>query len=314
LTGNFSSAYRRRTSSDEIPVGVMMTFQPIHHERPIAVRIAFRILERIKAGTFPVGAKLPGEVELSRQFGVSRPTIREALGALQFAGYVDSVRGSGTRVVGSEPAMTPSVARDLTAVEILHLLEARLVIEPQVAALAAGDPDLKALAAAQKIVHGMDLVASEPSIRALTDLRVHSAIAQVCRNSFMTDAALRLLDRAAAPVLSAARNRAWSDDDLPHVWAGHHAAVLDAIRERKPEAAAECAWHHLSSAATNVIVALGDVVPTERSAIAHLEAFIAAGPAIATVGTRRRPPLTDASRQRKASQPRPLGSRTGGNS
>lgn len=278
-----------------------MTFDPIQQERPVAVRIAGQILERIKSGVFPVGAKLPGEVELSRQFGVSRPTIREALGALQFAGYIDSVRGSGTRVIGQEPAVTPSTARDLNAAEVLELLEARLVIEPEVAALAALDPDLRALSAAEKIVHGMELVAGQSSIEAHTDLRAHSAIAKVCRNSLMTDAALRLLDLAAAPVLSAARDRAWSDDQLPHIWTDHHAAVLQAIRRRDAAAAAEAAWRHLSSSATNVFAALSDVVPVERAAIVHLEEFInrRSGPG---VSRRRSAPLTDAARPRETTR------------
>lgn len=273
-------------------------FEPIRQERTAAVRIAEQILGRITSGMFPIGATLPGEMELSRQFGVSRPTIREALGALQFAGYIDSVRGSGTRVIGQDAAVSSAPQRDLSVSDILELFEARLVLEPQVAALAAMDPDLQALDAAESLVRGMELVVDEPSLHALTDLRVHAALARACRNSLLTEATIRLLDMAGTPILAAARNRAWSDDDLPHAWADHHQTVVTAIRHRDPAAAAEGAWRHLSSAASNMLLALDDVVPVDRAAVAHLEQFISQGP---VAGVPRMNPLPTPITRRRSS-------------
>jgi len=62
------------------------------------------ILDRLKAGRYPVGARMPTEGELSAQFGVSRVTIRRALDMLVQDGYVESRQGSGYRVLTLSPA------------------------------------------------------------------------------------------------------------------------------------------------------------------------------------------------------------------
>ena len=62
------------------------------------------ILDRLKAGRYPVGARMPTEGELSSQFGVSRVTIRRALDMLVQDGYVESRQGSGYRVLTLSPA------------------------------------------------------------------------------------------------------------------------------------------------------------------------------------------------------------------
>lgn len=62
------------------------------------------ILERLKAGRYPIGARMPTEGELSSQFGVSRVTIRRALDILVQDGYVERRQGSGYRVLTLSPA------------------------------------------------------------------------------------------------------------------------------------------------------------------------------------------------------------------
>lgn len=62
------------------------------------------ILERVKSGRYPVGARIPTEVELSSQFSVSRVTIRRALDILVREGYVESKQGSGYTVLTQSPS------------------------------------------------------------------------------------------------------------------------------------------------------------------------------------------------------------------
>lgn len=66
---------------------------------PIFRQIARALSAAIKDGTLPVGGLLPTEIQLSRRYGVSRHTVREALGALRAMGLIESRRGLGTRVV-----------------------------------------------------------------------------------------------------------------------------------------------------------------------------------------------------------------------
>ncbi|MGN6251096.1 MAG: FadR/GntR family transcriptional regulator [Marmoricola sp.] len=235
-------------------------FEPIEAPRSIAVRIAEQILGRIQRGEFPVGTKLPSEAELGRQFGVSRPTVREALGALQFVGYIDSARGSGSRVVGAvpSPASPASPAQLVAPGAVLDLFEARLVLEPQVAALAARRPESAMLAEAEALIEGMSVAVTHPSLHAETDLRVHRALASVCPNEFMRAAALSLIDAAAAPALAGTRHQAWADGDLPSVWESQQHQILAAIRAGDADGAAEAAWSHLASAAENALIFLAE--------------------------------------------------------
>ena len=73
-------------------------------DRPKYEQAYRTILERLKAGRYPIGGRMPTEGELSTHFGVSRVTIRRALDMLVQDGYVESRQGSGYRVITLSPA------------------------------------------------------------------------------------------------------------------------------------------------------------------------------------------------------------------
>ncbi|MGC9530488.1 MAG: FadR/GntR family transcriptional regulator [Candidatus Bipolaricaulaceae bacterium] len=100
--------------------------------------VADQIVAAINQGVFPVGSKLPSENVLAEQMGVSRPTVREALSALAAVGLIESRPGAGNFV------RTPneSIARKALVLlenesSCLEIMEARGLLEPPVAALAA---------------------------------------------------------------------------------------------------------------------------------------------------------------------------------
>jgi hypothetical protein len=99
-------------------------------------RIADQIRELILAGEFPAGSRLPPERDLAQQFGVSRPSLREALIALEISGFVTVMTGSGiyvrTDFAGAEPAAVPDGGPGP-----FELIRARHLIESEVAAVAA---------------------------------------------------------------------------------------------------------------------------------------------------------------------------------
>ncbi|MGN6574926.1 MAG: FadR/GntR family transcriptional regulator, partial [Nocardioides sp.] len=164
-------------------------FRPLQRAPHVASTIAEQILQQITGGSIPVGSRLPSEEVLAREFEVSRPTVREALAALQFAGHVESRRGSGTVVISSEPAPR-TLAEQLplgSLAEAVDLLETRILIEPQALATAALDPDHRALETARELIGGMHLAVNDPELHATTDIRVHRALLGVCRNKFLRD-------------------------------------------------------------------------------------------------------------------------------
>lgn len=222
---------------------------PSRGRETAAVRIARAMVEEISTGAFPVGSALPSEAELARRFEVSRPSLREALSALHFAGYVDSRKGAGSVVISAAPV--PGAARDPRApasyAEVVDLLEARLVLEPAVLRLAAHDPDPAALDAAEEAVRGMRLV-TEDKVRADTDHRLHALIADTCRNKLLVTDVRELLDRASGPFWRATQESAWADAGLLRRWQDHHETVVAALVDGDADTAARTARDHLLSA------------------------------------------------------------------
>src|SRR5262249_31942120 len=98
-------------------------------------QIADQIRTLIRSKEFPAGARLPPERDLARQLGVSRPSVREALIALEVEGLVDVRVGSGIYVLGNRgDGGQTEVAAGSGPFE---LLRARWIIEGECAALAA---------------------------------------------------------------------------------------------------------------------------------------------------------------------------------
>src|SRR6516164_4645395 len=111
-----------------------MPFQSIEPRR-LYRQIADQIRGLIRSGEYAAGARLPPERDLAKQLGVSRPSVREALIALEVEGMVEVRIGSGIYVLagGSEHPRTEPEA----AAGPFELLRARYVIESECAALAA---------------------------------------------------------------------------------------------------------------------------------------------------------------------------------
>ena len=143
--------------------------------------IADQIAGRIRAGDFPRGSRLPSERELAEQLQVSRASIREALIALEIEGYVEVRVGSGVFVTAREGAAPPAPAPAAGAEDIgpFDLLEARMLIEPECAALAAQQATPAQLAAIRAAHEGMSLT----DMPGQHDRAFHSAIAAACGNA-----------------------------------------------------------------------------------------------------------------------------------
>ncbi len=235
---------------------------------PVARRVVDQILVGIRDGRFPIGCTLPSEQEMATLCEVSRPSVREALSALQFAGYVESRRGAATVVVAADP---PPVAGPSarTSADPLASLEARLVLEPEVVGLAARDPDLRALDAAAALVGGMGVAIDDDVLHPESDLRVHAAVLAICRNPILREQAVRRLPPAVSPFWQPARDRAWSDGALPRLWAGHHRRIFDAVAAGDAVLAAAASREHLRSVAANLL-ASGSLSPSGRRRLRDL--------------------------------------------
>ena len=116
-------------------------------------QVADKVLDLIESGEYPAGSRLPAERELAERFGVSRPTIREAVIALEAKGRVAVKTGSGVYVLEDNveiKGLGPSVSP-------FEVIETRVFIEGEAAALAATLIDKKQLAELKEALNEMAL-------------------------------------------------------------------------------------------------------------------------------------------------------------
>jgi DNA-binding FadR family transcriptional regulator len=245
-------------AASEVATGI----RPLQRAPLVSASVAEQLVALIVEGTFAVGDRLPSEVDLAREFQVSRPSIREALAALAFAGHVESRRGFGTVVVSKEPsagrvgAPVPPPRHGLSSLdEAVDLLEVRLLLEPSAMASAAVDPDVEKLDVARSLVDGMRVAVEEPRLRVSSDIRVHRALLDVCPNTRLKQSTAEVLELSLDPMLLETRTQAWASPELPLCWADQHLAVCDAIAAGDPERARIASRDHLASVVNNFAVA-----------------------------------------------------------
>ncbi|MGK6357124.1 FadR/GntR family transcriptional regulator [Sphingomonas sp. DT-207] len=211
----------------------------------IAEKIAGGIIE----GRFPPGNRLPSERELAEDFGVSRPTIREAMIALEIRGLVEARHGSGIYVTHA-PATGGSPELDVGAFE---LIEARVVFEGEAAALAATSIDEAALGELERLLGAMDDGAEGPSALD-ADRRFHLLIAQATGNSLVRSVVEMLWDvRERSPLCVNMFERARREGVTPR--ADEHRLIVEALRARDPQRAREAMRAHLSRVTEDLLEA-----------------------------------------------------------
>lgn len=215
-------------------------------EAPVFVRVAHKILSAIRDGSFPPGDRLPSEQVLCERFGVSRPSLREALSALQFAGYLASKQGFGTVVVDTHEKRSERPGSVLALADPVDVWQSRLLVEPYTIAVAAENPDTRHIKEAREILNGMWLaVESASELGVKTDINLHVAMVNVCRNKVLRRVALDLLSMANPPRWNSARKEIWANRDVLETWATEHEATLAAIEAREPDRARRCCRRHL---------------------------------------------------------------------
>lgn len=218
--------------------------------RPLAATLETILEQGIRDGRWPKGSKLPTEAALLAEYGVSRTVVREAVSRLQAAGKVVTRHGIGTFVVNSEATETFRIRPDqiTTLDEVLRVLELRIAIESEAAALAAlrrTDQQLQAMAGALEtfsaaVDEGRDAVAS--------DFQFHLQIAKATHNSRFIELMASLGDSMIprARLNSHEKVTAKRAEYLRHV-NDEHDRILNAIKDGDTEGAGIAMRSHLTN-------------------------------------------------------------------
>jgi len=210
----------------------------------IYARVSGDLQERIGSGEFPLGGRLPPERELANFYNVSRPTIREAIIALEVDGMVSVRQGSGVYVIARQPRTGIAGETDIGPFE---LLEARRAIESEACALAASQIDPAQVQQLDALVEEMrgDNLGNDIAHSEQVDRRFHSLIAQAGGNSAMVAVVDMLWDiRFRSPQSRMLTTKAHAAGIKPRV--EEHVAIVDALKRRNPEQARAAMRLHLS--------------------------------------------------------------------
>lgn len=147
--------------------------------RKLYLQIADQIRDQVEAGAAKPGQQLPSERELAQTLGVSRPTVREALIALEVAGMVEIKVGVGAFVRGSADAADLSTLNGQSPLETMAV---RRLLEPEAAALAASNMSEAGRAAIKAIVEQMRAETEKNIWSGASDSALHMTIASECGN------------------------------------------------------------------------------------------------------------------------------------
>ena len=182
----------------------------------LAQRVVAGLKDEILTGSLRPGQKLPSESELIEEFRVSRTVIREAVTRLRAEGLVETFQGRGSFVLAvPEPtSFTVESAAIRTHRDVLDMVDFRIGIECEAAALAAGRVTVAGSATIHAALEAFVAAAPEDAVEA--DFGFHRAVASVSGNRFYLD----LLDSLGPMMIMLTRTRlgdAHSLTDASHV-------------------------------------------------------------------------------------------------
>jgi DNA-binding FadR family transcriptional regulator len=226
-----------------------MPFQSIEPRR-LYRQIADQIRTLIRSGEFPAGARLPPERDLARQLGVSRPSVREALIALEVEGLVEVRIGSGIYVqsVGARPAAKAGHDGDDGATAgPFELLRARYVIEGETAALAAKSAKKAQVEAIEETLATMQQELGDEKQPLAGDRMFHIRIAEATGNGALVAVVDMLWQDRTGPLYKQLEHHY----DSPGLWQAamnEHRAVLKAIAAKDAGGARAAMQRHLNQA------------------------------------------------------------------
>jgi DNA-binding FadR family transcriptional regulator len=205
-------------------------------------QIADQLRTLIGKGEVAPGARLPAERDLARQLGVSRPSLREALIALEVEGLLDVRVGSGIYVAHADGRPGGAVLADATGP--FEVIRARWMIEGECAALAARNGSPAQLRAIRKAHAELQKEARRHHNPLGADRRFHVRIAQATGNSALELVVQTLWDQRVGPLYRALESKL----EYPAMAAettSEHQAILDAILDRDPAAARAAMRRHM---------------------------------------------------------------------
>lgn len=233
----------------------------------LSAYLSSQIQNLIRSNDLKPGDRLPSARALAEQFDVATPTIREALRRLQATGLIDIRHGSGIYVRRQSDRLllsNPGVGA-LETQTILQVLDARTLIEPHLAGLAAQFATPSEIEALQDLVRQADIAVERTDDSYIrVNYELHAAIARASGNLVLTHIIESLLEMYSTELhLTDPRTGFAVTRARDHF---HHHIVVDAIAARDPASATGAMTEHINVARQTVVAQVSAGAPSGKGA------------------------------------------------
>jgi len=218
-------------------------------------RIYEEIYQKITLGEWPLGTRLPTEVDLARQFGVSRTVVREALLRLRIDGVVESRQGAGTRVINTPNRAVLELAEPGSIADLQRCYEFRVGIEGEAAYLATLRQSPERIADIERAHQQMKEVIAHPSaLGADEDINFHLAVAKATENSYYITTIESATRAIIVGIQIASTLSRWTNEERIANAVIEHAKLLEIIKSGDAEQARMAMRAHIEGARGRVFL------------------------------------------------------------
>lgn len=218
--------------------------------------VARRIARLIEENAGNPNWRLPSERELAEELKVSRPSIREAVIALEMRGIVE-VHGRAGIVVLPKPISMLSFDSANTDVGAgpFEILEARMALESSVASIAATHATNYDFGLLEESIAAMQSAPLSTDGKDPADRDFHGAIASMTGNAVIISMVDALFTQQESSRMWKAIHRRIYHANVQPLWIGQHYGILAALKARNPDASYKAMWQHISSVANELLEA-----------------------------------------------------------
>jgi GntR family transcriptional repressor for pyruvate dehydrogenase complex len=220
------------------------------------MKIVEQVRDLIKEGKLKPGDKLPSEHILAEKFGTSRPSVREALSALEILGITESRGGKGNFIKAAP--RSPLYEQEVMELEEeespFELLEARKALEIEIADLAAKKASQGDIDTIDKTLHKMEGAMSNIPKMMEFDREFHINIARAAHNNLLFSMMTYLSNLLKEKLWINMKEKSWSIPGHPRKYFEEHTEIFNAIKNKDSKNARKQVYNHLAGVEKDLLI------------------------------------------------------------
>ena len=216
--------------------------------KKVYMKIVEQIQDLIKEGKLKPGDKLPPEQILSKEFGTSRPSVREALSALEILGITESRGGKGNFIRNNLGfPLYEQIFKELEEEESpFEILEARKAVETEIVGLSTKKATKEEIDAIKESLNKMkENMTDIPKIMKI-DREFHINIARAAHNNLLFSMMIYLADLLKEKLWIKMKEKSWNIPGCPQKYLEEHIEIFNAIKNKDSKDARKRMYDHLA--------------------------------------------------------------------